>query len=117
LFRISDLEFRILLNMECYHCGKMALYGRSHTHHRGVAGGRWKKRAQKTARIFRPNLQKVIILTNGEQERVRLCMKCLKRIKNDIADGKKPFLTLVNLPVGLQKDLKDQKAPTVQLKA
>ena len=90
--------------MECYHCGKTALYGRSHTHHRGVAGGRWKKRAQKTARIFRPNLQKVIILTNGTQARVRLCMKCLKRIKNDIADDKKPFLTLVNLPIKLRAE-------------
>jgi len=95
----------------------MALYGRSHTHHRGVAGGRWKKRAQKTARIFRPNLQKVIILTNGEQEQVRLCMKCLKRIKNDIADGNRPFLTVVNLPVGLRKDLEQKKAATTQLKA
>ena len=104
--------------MECYHCGKTALYGRSHTHHRGVAGGRWKKRAQKTARIFRPNLQKVIILTNGAQEqRVKLCMKCLKRVKNDIAGGKKPFLTLVNLPMALQKDIKEQPPATAQLKA
>ena len=104
--------------MECYHCGKTALYGRSHTHHRGVAGGRWKKRAQKTARIFRPNLQKVIILTNDAQEqRVKLCMKCLKRVKNDIAGGKKPFLTLVNLPMALQKDIKEQPPATAQLKA
>jgi len=103
--------------MECYHCGKVVLYGRSHTHHRGVAGGRWKKRAQKTARLFRPNLQKVIILTNGEQERVKLCTKCLKRIKNDIADGNRPFLTLVNLPIGLQKDIKKPETEASQLKA
>ncbi len=104
--------------MECYHCGKTSVYGRSHTHHRGVAGGRWKKRAQKTARIFRPNLQRVIILTNGEQSRVRLCMKCLKRIKNDIEGGHRPFLTLVNPPVELQKDLKEEKTETTpQLKS
>jgi len=79
----------------CYHCGKTVIFGRSHTHHRGVAGGRWKKRAPKTRRIFRPNLQKVTILENGKEERVKLCAKCLKRIKKDIKDGKKPFLTLI----------------------
>jgi len=54
----------------CYHCGKTVLYGRTHTHHRGVAGGRWKKRAQKTQRIFEANLQRVDILVNEEEKRV-----------------------------------------------
>lgn len=80
----------------CYHCGKGVLYGRRHTHHRGVAGGRWKKRAPKTRRIFRPNLQKVNIIEDDLVKRVRLCMKCLKRIKKDLKDGKIPFLTLAN---------------------
>ncbi|MFA9289377.1 MAG: L28 family ribosomal protein [Weeksellaceae bacterium] len=82
--------------MECFHCGKTIIYGRSHTHHRGVAGGRWKKRAQKTQRIFRPNLQPVIIMLKGEEKRVKLCMKCLKRVKKDITDGKKPFVSIVH---------------------
>ncbi|MDH7476318.1 MAG: L28 family ribosomal protein [Microgenomates group bacterium] len=80
----------------CYHCGKTVLYGRRHTHHRGVAGGRWKKRAPKTQRIFKINLQKVNIIENGKVKRVNLCTKCLKRIKKDIADKKKPFLQLAN---------------------
>lgn len=80
---------------KCYYCGKGVLFGRSHTHHRGVAGGRWKKRAPKTRRIFQPNLQRVNILENGETKRVRLCTKCLKRIKKDQAEGKKPFLHIV----------------------
>jgi len=84
--------------MECYHCGKGIMFGRSHTHHRGVAGGRWKKRAQKTQRAFRPNLQPVMILEQGKEVRVKLCMKCLKRIKKDIIDGKKPFVQMKNLP-------------------
>ncbi|HRN70471.1 MAG TPA: L28 family ribosomal protein [Candidatus Woesebacteria bacterium] len=84
--------------MECYHCGKTTLYGRSHTHHRGVAGGRWKKRAQKTQRIFKPNLQAVVIVSNGAESRVKLCMKCLKRIKKDVNEGKRPFLTLAHMP-------------------
>lgn len=83
----------------CYHCGKGLLFGRSHTHHRGVAGGRWKKRAQKTQRIFEPNLQKVEIMLDGVQKRVNLCTKCLKRIKKDLTDGKRPFLQLAHPPV------------------
>lgn len=80
--------------MPCYHCGKGVLYGRSHTHHRGVAGGRWKKRAPKTQRIFRPNLQRMSIIEEGKEVRVKLCTKCLKRIKKDVVDGVRPFLQL-----------------------
>mgnify|MGYP001597145386 CR=1 FL=1 len=78
----------------CYHCGKGLLYGRSHTHHRGVAGGRWKKRAPKTQRIFKANLVRLSIIEKGKAVRIRLCTKCLKRIRKDMADGKKPFLQL-----------------------
>ncbi len=80
--------------MFCYHCGKGVIYGKSHTHHRGVAGGRWKKKAPKTARLFRPNLQPVDIVEDGEVERVRLCTKCIKRIKKDMSENKQPFLQL-----------------------
>lgn len=79
---------------KCYHCGKGALFGRSHTHHRGVAGGRWKKRAPKTQRIFEPNLQRIDIMVEGVRKRVRLCMKCLKRVRKDMREGVRPFLQL-----------------------
>ncbi len=82
---------------QCYHCEKKALYGRSHTHHRGVAGGRWKKRAQKTRRIFKANLLRVTIIEDNKEKRVKLCAKCLKRIKKDIKDGKKPFYQVKQL--------------------
>lgn len=81
--------------MGCYHCGKGILFGRSHTHHRGVAGGRWKKRAPKTQRIFQPNLQPVEIIERGEVMRVKMCTKCLKRVRKDIKDGVKPFVALL----------------------
>lgn len=83
--------------MKCYHCEKGNLYGRSHTHHRGVAGGRWKKRAPKTQRIFEPNLQRIDIVENGNTKEVRLCTKCLKRVKNDMKDGVRPFLQLAHV--------------------
>lgn len=83
--------------MECYHCGKTILYGRSHTHHRGVAGGRWKKRAPKTQRVFHPNLQKMEILEKGNLKTVKLCAKCIKRVKKDLADGVTPFVTIPHI--------------------
>ncbi len=82
----------------CYHCGKGILFGRSHTHHRGVAGGRWKKRAQKTQRIFEPNLQRVRILVKAEELAVKMCTKCIKRVKKDLVDGKRPFVQLAHPP-------------------
>jgi ribosomal protein L28 len=91
----------------CYHCGKTVLFGRSHTHHRGVAGGRWKKRAPKTRRIFRPNLQKVTILEKGKEKQVKLCAKCIKRIKKDLKEGKKPFLTLVTSVISKKEKEKE----------
>lgn len=55
--------------------------GNSQSHHRGVAGKRWKKRAQKTPRLFKVNLQKASVLIGGETKSMRLCAKCIKRIK------------------------------------
>jgi len=95
--------------MPCYHCQKGIIHGRSHTHHRGVAGGRWKKRAQKTARIFFPNLQKIEVLEKGQAKNVKLCTKCIKRIKKDIRDQKKPFLTVVKFQETKKKDVEPKK--------
>lgn len=57
----------------CENCGKTTVYGRQSSHHRGVAGKRWKKRAQVTARLFKPNIQKYQGMT--------LCTSCIKRMK------------------------------------
>jgi len=73
------------------------MYGRSHTHHRGVAGGRWKKRAPKTNRVFKANLQPMAIIEDGDTVRVRLCTKCIKRVRKDMSDGKKPFLQFAHV--------------------
>lgn len=82
----------------CFNCGKTTVLGRSHTHKRGVAGGRWKKRAPKTNRLFRANLQPVtLILDDGAKKRVKLCAKCIKRIRKDTSEGKKSFLNLAHL--------------------
>jgi ribosomal protein L28 len=83
----------------CYHCGKSAMFGRSHTHHRGVAGGRWKKRAPKTPRVFRVNLVRLSIIEDGKEKRVKLCAKCLKRVRKDVKEGRRPFVQLTTTHV------------------
>ena len=67
----------------CDLCGKTALYGRQGRHHKGVAGGKWKKRAPKTRKVFLPNLHWAKIAG----VRLRLCTKCLRLMKGRV--GKK----------------------------
>jgi len=67
----------------CELCDKKTSTGRSHTHKPGVAGGQWKKRAQKTPRTFKPNLHMVTIPVMGVMTRVHACAKCIKRIRFD----------------------------------
>jgi large subunit ribosomal protein L28 len=69
---------------QCDICSKKSHAGRSHTHHTGVAGGQWKKRAQKTVRTFSPNLHYVTIPVGGIMTRVRACAKCIKRARFDL---------------------------------
>ena len=58
----------------CDNCGKGIIFGRTSSHARGVAGKRWKKRAQKTARLFKPNIQ----MYKG----MKLCTDCISKLKN-----------------------------------
>ncbi len=69
----------------CDLCDKKTHAGRQHTHHTGVAGGQWKKRAQTTKRSFAPNLHYATVTINGVAQRVHACAKCLKRVKFDLA--------------------------------
>jgi ribosomal protein L28 len=65
----------------CEICGKSNVHGHSQQHKRGVAGRRWKKRTTATPRMFKVNLQKVTVKTNGDEKQMRICAKCIKRIK------------------------------------
>lgn len=78
----------------CDHCGKVIITGRSQQHKRGVAGKRWKKRAQKTPRTFKPNLQKIAVMVNGVKQTTKLCTKCIKRFGKEgrLFDYKKSAL-------------------------
>jgi large subunit ribosomal protein L28 len=75
----------------CEICGKKSAVGSSQQHRRGVAGKRWLKRAPKTPRVFKPNLQRVSLNISGDVKKMRICAKCIKRIKKygSIKDYKK----------------------------
>ncbi len=108
---ILPLVFDIIQPMaHCYVSGKSSMHGRTHTHHRGVAGGRWKKRAPKMNRIFKPNLQMVTILEGGMTKQVALATKVIKRVRKDIIEGRSPMVKLAYLPADLKKILEDRKA-------
>lgn len=67
----------------CDNCGKTLVYGRQSTHGRGVAGKRWKKRAQKTLKVFKPNLQKIAVYVGGKKTQMRLCTDCIKLFRRE----------------------------------
>ncbi len=67
----------------CQNCGKKTVAGRTQSHHRGVAGKRWLKRAPMTLRTFRPNLQKATVLAGGKSIQMKLCASCIKKFKKE----------------------------------
>lgn len=75
--------------LACDFCGKGSMIGRQHKHHPGVAGGRWKRRAPKTVKVFKPNLHASKVTIDGTSKRVRLCTKCL-RIAKEAMKATKP---------------------------
>ncbi len=68
---------------KCDNCGKGIVTGVKQRHHRGVAGKRWRKRAQATKRLFKPNLQNATVMLSGKSVAMKLCTRCIKRFKKD----------------------------------
>jgi ribosomal protein L28 len=64
--------------LKCANCDKGIMIGKQHKHHAGVAGGRWKKRAPKTRKVFKPNLHSARVWTGDSYKRMKLCTKCLR---------------------------------------
>lgn len=70
--------------MICDMCGKGRMVGKTHKHHPGVAGARWRQRAQSHSKIFKPNLHAAHITVDGTSKRVKLCTKCLRLAKEEM---------------------------------
>lgn len=66
----------------CDYCERGVQYGETSLHHRGVAGAQWKKRAHKTRKVFKPNLHVAHMLVEGMKIKVKLCTKCLRKLKD-----------------------------------
>lgn len=73
---------------KCDLCSKKPVAGGSHVHHRGVAGGQWKRRATHTKRTIGVNLHWVTMTINGARTRVHACASCIKRVRFDNAKKK-----------------------------
>jgi large subunit ribosomal protein L28 len=73
----------------CDNCGKGRVYGRQSMHGRGIAGKRWRKRAPKTLRYFKPNLQKIAVVVDGKTVQMRLCTSCISKFRK-LGKIKKP---------------------------
>ncbi len=67
----------------CDLCSKKKQIGRQSRHKKGVAGKQWAKRAPRTLRVFKPNLQHVTI----EGTKMLLCAKCIKLLKQEKSQG------------------------------
>lgn len=56
--------------LKCDNCGKGIMYGHNVSHAKN-----------RTRKIFKPNLHKARILVNGIYKSMRLCTKCLRKLK------------------------------------
>ncbi len=59
----------------CAICGKGTMYGRNIRHKHA---GRWERRAPKTNRTFRANVQKRTVTIDGRPVRIGICTRCLR---------------------------------------
>ncbi len=92
----------------CFLCGKSRQVGRSIRHKRGVAGKQWLKRAQKTVKIFNPNLHVTTLEKNNKKIKAKVCTKCLRRIKKkgETIHGWKAVTVTPKKP---EKEIKEEK--------
>ena len=62
----------------CEICGKKTVIQKSGAHQ---YGGGWAMRATKKRRLWLPNLHSVKVTYQGVRKTMRLCTKCLRRVK------------------------------------
>lgn len=60
----------------CDICDKRTRFGRNIRHK--TRGSRWVRKAPRTNRLFKPNVQKKRLLVDGRWTRVNICTRCLR---------------------------------------
>lgn len=65
--------------------GAKTSFGNAKKHRRGQsgAGGRWRFKAPKTRRTWKPNLRKAKVKVNGTVKRMKMTMKDYKKLKQE----------------------------------
>ena len=64
------VSLKTMSGLKCYSCGKGIMYGHNVSHAKN-----------RTRKIFKPNLHSAKIIVNGKPKRVRLCTKCLRKLR------------------------------------
>ena len=59
--------------LKCANCRKGVMYGHKVSHAKN-----------RTKRLFKPNLHSVRMVEDGRSSRVRLCTKCLRKLKKEM---------------------------------
>ncbi len=59
----------------CDLCGKGTTFGRNIRHQHS---GRWQRKAPRTNRVFRANVQTKAFTVNGVTRRLHVCTRCLR---------------------------------------
>ena len=70
---------------KCDLCPKITKFGRNIRHKHS---GRWERKAPRTNREFRPNVQRKRLLIDGRMRRVNVCARCLRTQLKRMAEGK-----------------------------
>ena len=81
------------MGMQCEVCGKKPSLGFQYTR-RGKAkylGGVGRKPTGITRRTFRPNLQRIQVEVDGEIQRLRVCVQCIRSGRIRRPERRKPF--------------------------
>jgi large subunit ribosomal protein L28 len=60
---------------KCDLCGKTTTYGRNIRHKHS---GRWERKAPKTNRTFKANVQNKTLIVDGITLRLKICTRCLR---------------------------------------
>lgn len=64
----------------CTICNKGRMIGHNIRHkHTGL----WERKAPKTQRVFGANIQNTTLLLKGVATRLKICTKCLKRVRKE----------------------------------
>ena len=59
----------------CEVCGKKTVFGRNIRHKHS---GRWKRKAPRTSRMFKPNVHAHRFVIDGKRVKINVCTQCMK---------------------------------------